>query len=71
MAHMIDTLPFGHTLSSRISDLRDQWQDHMTRRRVYKQTVRELRQLSTRELADIGVNPANINSIAREAAAMA
>ena len=70
MAHITDTLPFGHTLASKFETLHADWQDHMKRRKVYRQTLRELRQLSARELNDIGINPANITSVAREAAKM-
>ncbi len=35
-------------------------------RRLYKQTVRELNKLSSRELADLGLSRAGIPAIARE-----
>lgn len=38
------------------------------RRRVYNQTVRELRALSSRELADLGLHPSMITRVALEAA---
>jgi uncharacterized protein YjiS (DUF1127 family) len=38
------------------------------RRRVFKQTVRELNMLSTRELADLGIHRTMITRIALEAA---
>jgi uncharacterized protein YjiS (DUF1127 family) len=40
----------------------------LERRRVYKQTVRELRALSSRELADLGLHPSMITRVALEAA---
>lgn len=38
------------------------------KRRVYNQTVYELRQLSDRELDDLGIHRLMINSVAQEAA---
>ncbi len=38
------------------------------RRRIYSQTVHELRQLSDRELNDLGIHRLMITSVAREAA---
>ena len=40
----------------------------LERRRVYNRTVRELRALSTRELADLGLHPSMITRVALEAA---
>jgi uncharacterized protein YjiS (DUF1127 family) len=40
---------------------------YIERRRVYKQTVRELSALSNRELADLGLSRSMIRSIALEA----
>jgi uncharacterized protein YjiS (DUF1127 family) len=37
-------------------------------RRAYRTTLNELLQLSNRELADLGLNPANLRSVAWEAA---
>ncbi|RDW12956.1 DUF1127 domain-containing protein [Paracoccus thiocyanatus] len=47
-----------------VSDLRD----HLARRAVYRQTMRELGELSNRELADLGLNRGAIRSVAYEAA---
>lgn len=38
------------------------------RRAVYKRTVRELNTLNPRELTDLGIHPAMIHDVAREAA---
>lgn len=38
------------------------------RRRVYTRTIRELRGLSARELADLGIHRSMITRVAREAA---
>jgi uncharacterized protein YjiS (DUF1127 family) len=40
----------------------------LERRRTYKQTVRELSVLSSRELADLGISRSMINRLANEAA---
>lgn len=42
--------------------------DSLARRRIYRQTVRELNALSTRELADLGIHRSMITRIALEAA---
>lgn len=47
-----------------VADLRD----HLARRAVYRQTVRELAQLSDRELSDLGLSRSSIRSTAYEAA---
>ena len=40
----------------------------LQRRRVFKQTVRELQALSNRELADLGIHRSMITRVASEAA---
>ncbi|UXU75264.1 MULTISPECIES: DUF1127 domain-containing protein [unclassified Paracoccus (in: a-proteobacteria)] len=52
------------TISGFIANARD----YMARRALYNQTVRELRGLSTRELADLGLTPSSLTSVAYEAA---
>ena len=47
-----------------VADLRD----NMARRSVYRQTMRELNELSDRDLSDLGMCRANIRSVAYEAA---
>ncbi|MNP30397.1 hypothetical protein D3C76_1234660 [compost metagenome] len=47
-----------------IADLRD----YLARRALYRQTVRELNDLSGRELADLGINRSMIRGVAYEAA---
>lgn len=41
--------------------------DRAARRAAYRQTVRELSALSSRELADLGMHHSNIKSVALEA----
>jgi uncharacterized protein YjiS (DUF1127 family) len=40
----------------------------LARRRIYARTLSELRQLSDRELADLGISRVSIADVAREAA---
>ena len=47
-----------------VADMRD----NMARRSVYRQTMRELNELSDRDLSDLGMCRANIRSVAYEAA---
>lgn len=47
-----------------VADLRD----YMARRAVYRQTLRELNELTERDLTDLGMARANIRSVAYEAA---
>lgn len=42
--------------------------DNMARRAVYRQTLRELNELSNRDLADLGLNRGAVRSVAYEAA---
>ena len=42
--------------------------DHLARRALYRRTVAELRQLSDRELSDLGLSRSMITRIAYEAA---
>ena len=57
-------LPSG----GRITDLIASWRRALEKRRIYRQTVRELSALSTRELNDLGINRSMISRIAMEAA---
>lgn len=54
--------------SDRISGLFAQLGDALARRRVYRRTLDELRQLSDRELADLGISRMSIVDVAHEAA---
>lgn len=42
--------------------------DALARRKVYRDTLRELKSLSNRELADLGIHRAMITRVATEAA---
>lgn len=47
-----------------IADLRD----YMARRSVYRQTLRELNELTDRDLSDLGLSRSSVHSVAYEAA---
>lgn len=68
MAFVNDIRHFEAGILARLRELRETLADRMIRRRVYRTTVNELSNLSTRELADLGINPSQIRSIAYEAA---
>jgi uncharacterized protein YjiS (DUF1127 family) len=51
-----------------IATLMGNVRDSMARRAVYRQTLRELNDLSNRDLADLGLNRGVIRSVAYEAA---
>lgn len=55
-------------LMDRLADLVKSLREAYARRRVFKQTVRELNALSSRELADLGIHRTMITRIALEAA---
>lgn len=55
-------------LSARLSQLKSQLGAALARRRVYRTTVNELRALSNRELADLGLHRSMIKRIALDAA---
>ena len=42
--------------------------DYLSRRRTYRQTLRELNALSDRELSDVGINKSVIGALARQSA---
>lgn len=58
------SVSFADRLSATFSVLRTA----MQRRRVYAQTVNELKALSDRDLSDLGIHRSMIRVIAREAA---
>ncbi|NKX43840.1 DUF1127 domain-containing protein [Roseicyclus persicicus] len=58
------TLSFGDRIAEIRKDLSDAWRAY----RVYRHTLAELQALSPRELADLGLNPTTLRSVALEAA---
>lgn len=68
MAYTNTSAAGGLTLSDRIANTVKSIKEGLHRRRVYNQTVSELRALSTRELNDLGIPRSMITRIALEAA---
>ena len=58
-------------LGQRLSGLVERIREARKAREVYLQTYNELSVLSDRDLADLGISRASIQSVAREAARMA
>lgn len=58
----------GNSLIERLANLRATLADRYTKYKVYRATLDELAALSDRDLADLGINRANLRSIATEAA---
>lgn len=55
-------------ISTNFSAYRATRRERIAQNRVYAQTLRELRSLSNRDLADIGISQYSIEAIAHEAA---
>ncbi|WP_022704086.1 DUF1127 domain-containing protein [Pseudorhodobacter ferrugineus] len=68
MAYLNTSSAAGFGLMDRIATTVKSVKESLHRRRVYNQTVSELRGLSTRELNDLGINRSMITRIALEAA---
>jgi len=58
------------TLLERLVAYKNDLAERHAKNRVYRETLDELQSLSSRELADLGMSPANLKSIAYEAAYM-
>lgn len=59
----------GHApIRQRLSDLSARWAERRAQYRTYRSTLDQLNAMSSRELTDIGIHPADIRSIAQEAA---
>lgn len=58
----------GLSLSARFSNLVEGFKEARARRRLFKETLRELNGLSTRELNDLGLSRSMITRVAYEAA---
>jgi len=68
MAYVNSTRATQSVLSDRFSALTTSFRQAMQRRRVYTQTIQELKALTDRELADLGIARAMIPEIATQAA---
>ncbi|MDB5660025.1 MAG: hypothetical protein JWS10_2640 [Cypionkella sp.] len=68
MAYANTTRAVQVSASDRITGIFASISAMLARRRIYDRTIRELRQLSDRELSDLGIARSLIGEIAREAA---
>lgn len=68
MAYANSTRAVGVSLSDRLVATLTVLRAAIQRRRVYDQTRRELKALSDRDLADLGIHRSMIRTVAREAA---
>jgi uncharacterized protein YjiS (DUF1127 family) len=68
MAYVNTTRATQSTLADRIGNFFAAMKAAFARRRIYDQTVRELRMLSDRDLTDLGISRSMIMSIANDAA---
>ncbi|MFC7703275.1 DUF1127 domain-containing protein [Plastorhodobacter daqingensis] len=68
MAYAHNTQAGHASILDRAATLVAAVRDAIERRRVYRQTLRELNALSTRELNDLGINRSMVTRIALEAA---
>lgn len=68
MAYVNTTRAVSATFADRFGTFFAGLKAAVAKRRIYNQTVHELRQLSDRELADLGIHRAMIGTIAAEAA---
>jgi uncharacterized protein YjiS (DUF1127 family) len=68
MAYTNSTRAGNAALLDRLSAVVRSLRETMERRRLYNRTLRELKALSERELADLGLHAASIAEVAREAA---
>ncbi|MBL4916233.1 DUF1127 domain-containing protein [Szabonella alba] len=68
MAYISISRGFTASLSERFDEMVKSIRLTLHRRRVFKQTQRELNALSSRELADLGIHRTMITRIALEAA---
>jgi uncharacterized protein YjiS (DUF1127 family) len=68
MANIRTTGSLTAALGTWMRDTRRQLREERKRRRIYSETYNELRSLSDRELADIGISRADLVDIARDAA---
>ena len=68
MAFVTETRTGGTTFFSRLASLRVDLQTRYAKHRVYRTTLDELRDLSARELNDMGIGAGDIVRVAYEAA---
>lgn len=67
MAHASEIILAHASLADRFVAAFARWKDTYATRRVYRKTVRELNELSDRELIDLGISRSSIRLVARMA----
>lgn len=68
MAHVSDIFIGGSSVGSRIAQVRSTLATRIAQYRTYRTTLAELRNLSVRELDDLGLNQETLRATAYEAA---
>lgn len=68
MAHITDVRTGNASVFSTIAAMRDTLAARYAQYRVYRTTLNELQSLTKRDLADLGIAPSAVGSIAYEAA---
>ncbi|WP_085307184.1 DUF1127 domain-containing protein [Planktotalea arctica] len=68
MAFLTDTFSVQGTMGDKIAAVWARLVETRTKRKIFNQTVRELSSLSSRELADLGLNHSMIRRVAYQAA---
>lgn len=68
MAYITDTNISGITFGQRLTTLREKFATARTQRKVYTTTLNELENLSSRDLADLGLARSGIKAVALQAA---
>ena len=68
MAFLTETFSAPVSLSEKLSALRANFVEARAKRAVYKATLRELSELSSRDLADLGIHRSSIRRVAYESA---
>lgn len=68
MAYANSSRAVSVSLADRLAATMTVLRSALQRRRIYDQTLRELKALSDRDLADLGIHRAMIRNVAREAA---
>lgn len=68
MAYETNSIGGGTGVMTRISALITDYRANAARRKIYRETLRELNALSARDLADLGLNRSEIRRVAYQAA---
>lgn len=68
MAYATDIRTADHGLFDRVSGIFKAFAEARAQRKVYRTTLKELRELTGRDLADLGISHSEIPFLAREAA---